>query len=73
MQKFFTGSTIEHSVGQVPNRYPFPLTFLAEQSRISSRVIELRALCRQLRDKLIQARHTHVRLAQAWVDQVGVA
>ena len=53
------------------NSTPIPLPPLAEQSRIVTRVTELRALCQQLRDKLAQARTTQTQLAQAWVEQVA--
>ncbi|WP_218239613.1 restriction endonuclease subunit S [Comamonas fluminis] len=53
--------------------YPIVVAFppLTEQSRIVTRVNELRALCQQLRDQLTQARHTQGLLAQAWVEQAA--
>ncbi|MEO8807908.1 MAG: restriction endonuclease subunit S, partial [Burkholderiaceae bacterium] len=48
---------------------PFPLPPLAEQHCIVARVEELRALCAQLRERLIDARRTQSQLADALVAQ----
>ena len=49
----------------------FPLPPLAEQHRIVARVEELRRLCADLRQRLINARETQSRLADALVAEVA--
>jgi type I restriction enzyme S subunit len=51
-------------------RMPIPLPPLAEQQRIVARVDELRRLCADLRQRLIQIRETQSRLATALVAEV---
>ncbi|AWI81820.1 hypothetical protein CEW87_22180 [Parazoarcus communis] len=48
-----------------------PLPPIPEQSRIVSRVAELRALCAQLRERLAASARTQSRLAEALVDDLG--
>ena len=60
------------SVGKIRN-IPVPLPPLAEQHRIVARVGELRRLCAQLRERLIEARHAQALLADALVAQATTA
>ncbi|MYZ52541.1 restriction endonuclease subunit S [Malikia spinosa] len=60
------------SVGKIRN-FAFPLPPLAEQSRIVTRVEELRQLCSDLRQRLTDAREKQGNLAQALVNAAGAA
>ncbi len=50
---------------------PTPLPPLAEQYRIVARVEELRCLCAQLRERLVEARRTQSQLADALVAEIA--
>jgi type I restriction enzyme S subunit len=50
---------------------PFPLPSSAEQSRIVTRVTELRRLCAELRQRLAERQSVQARLAEALVAQAG--
>jgi type I restriction enzyme, S subunit len=63
-----TSGLFSLSVGKIRN-FVIPLPPLAEQSRIVSRVTELRQLCARLRERLAQAQGTQQVLAQALVSQ----
>ena len=63
----FTGATIKHFVGQALGRYLIPLPPLAEQSRIVTRVAQLRRLCSDLRQRLSASQSTQAHLAEALV------
>ncbi len=67
LDKHFTGATIKHFVGQALDRYVLALPPLAEQSRIVTRVEELRQLCADLRQSLAASRTTQGQLAEALV------
>ena len=71
LDKYFTGATIKHFVGQELKRYVLPLPPVLEQHRIVARVEELRRLCAQLRERLTEARRTQSQLADALVAEVG--
>ena len=49
----------------------FALPPLAEQSRIVTRVAQLRRLCSDLRQRLSASQSTQAHLAEALVDSVG--
>jgi type I restriction enzyme S subunit len=53
------------------NGFRIPLPPLAEQHRIVARVKELRQLCADLRQRLIEARQTQSRLADALVAEIA--
>ena len=71
LDKHFTGATIKHFVGQALDRYMIPLPPLAEQSRIVTRVEELRRLCADLRQRLAARQTTQAHLAEALVESVA--
>lgn len=50
---------------------PFPLPPEAEQSRIVTRVTQLRRLCFELRQRLAEREAVQARLAEALVQQVA--
>ena len=67
LDKYFTGATIKHFAGQELARYVLSLPPVAEQTRIVVRIEELRRLCADLRARLLAARATGGRLAEALV------
>lgn len=67
LEKYFTGATIKHFVGQALDRYTFALPPFAEQYRIVTRVTELRRLCADLRQRLVEHQSVQARLAEALV------
>lgn len=71
LDKYFTGATIKHFVGQALDRYVLPLPPLAEQSRIVTRVTTLRRLCADLRQRLAERQSAQARLAEVLVVQAG--
>ena len=60
------------SVGKIRN-YAVPMTPLAEQSRIVTRVTALRRLCADLRHRLAEREAVQARLAEALVQQQAFA
>ena len=58
------------SVGKIRN-YAVPVPPLAEQSRIVTRVTQLRRLCADLRQRLAEREAVQARLAEALVQQVA--
>ena len=64
-----------HSVANVSlaklRPLPFPLPPEAEQSRIVTRVTQLRRLCFELRQRLAEREAVQARLAEALVQQVA--
>jgi type I restriction enzyme S subunit len=70
LDKHFTGATIKHFVGQALDRYVLALPPLAEQSRIVTRVAQLRRLCADLRQRLSASQSTQAHLAEALVQEV---
>lgn len=73
LEQYFTGATIKHFVGQALDRYVYPLPPLHEQSRIVTRVNELRSLCADLRQRLSFAQASQSQLAQVLVEQQSTA
>jgi type I restriction enzyme S subunit len=71
LEHHFTGATIKHFVGQALGRYLIPLPPLAEQSRIVTRVAQLRRLCADLRQRLAASQSTQAHLAEALVQEVA--
>jgi len=71
LDKHFTGATIKHFVGQALDRYVLALPPLAEQSRIVTRVIALRRLCADLRQRLAERQSVQARLAEALVQEAA--
>jgi type I restriction enzyme, S subunit len=71
LEQHFTGATIKHFVGQALGRYLIPLPPLAEQSRIVTRLAQLRRLCFELRQRLESARQTQQALALELVEQAA--
>jgi type I restriction enzyme S subunit len=71
LDQYFTGATIKHFVGQALGRYLIPLPPLPEQSRIVTRVAQLRRLCADLRQRLTASQSTQAHLAEALVDTVA--
>ncbi|WP_284214662.1 restriction endonuclease subunit S [Comamonas jiangduensis] len=71
LNQHFTGATIKHFVGQALDRYVLALPPLAEQSRIVTRVTQLRRLCADLRQRLAEREVVQARLAEALVQQVA--
>ena len=71
LDRYFTGATIKHFAGQELARYVVALPPIAEQHRIVARVEELRSLCADMRHRLIQARETQSRLADALLAEVA--
>lgn len=65
------GSTVKHlRVGDVEG-LSIPLPPLAEQSRIVTRITQLRRLCVDLRQRLAEREVVQARLAEALVQQVA--
>jgi type I restriction enzyme S subunit len=58
------------SVGKIRN-YVVPVPPLAEQSRIVTRVAQLRRLCADLRQRLSDSQRTQAHLAEALVQEVA--
>ncbi len=71
LEQHFTGATIKHFVGQALGRYLIPLPPLDEQSRIVTRVAQLRRLCADLRQRLTASQSTQAHLAEALVQDVA--
>ncbi|MDP3136326.1 MAG: restriction endonuclease subunit S, partial [Burkholderiaceae bacterium] len=71
LNKHFTGATIKHFVGQALDRYAVPLPPLAEQSRIVTRVVQLRRHCADLRQRLAARQTAQVHLAEVLVAAQG--
>jgi type I restriction enzyme S subunit len=67
LERYFTGATIKHFVGQALESYLFPLPPSAEQVRIVARVEELRRLCADLRQRLTARQTTQAHLAEALI------
>ena len=65
-----TGSTIKNLGLKAIANWPVALPPLAEQSRIVTRVSELRALCAVLRTKLATQQSTAVNIAEALINAV---
>lgn len=68
LDKYFTGATIKHFVGQALDRYVLALPPLVEQLRIVTQITTLRQLCADLRQRLRAAQVTQSHLAQALVE-----
>jgi len=71
LEKYFTGATIKHFVGQALDSYLVPLPPSAELSRIVVRVASLRSLCADLRQRLAARQTTQAQLAEALIDEVA--
>lgn len=66
-----TSSSMKNVSREVVLRTPVPLPPLAEQSRIVTRVAQLRRLCADLRQRLSASQCTQAHLAEALVDTVA--
>ncbi len=66
-----TSSSMKNVSREVVLRTPIPLPPLAEQSRIVTRVAQLRRLCADLRQRLSASQSTQAHLAEALVQQVS--
>jgi type I restriction enzyme S subunit len=66
-----TSSSMKNVSREVVLRTPIPLPPLAEQSRIVTRVAQLRRLCADLRARLAASQSTQAHLAEALVSTVG--
>ncbi len=66
-----TSSSMKNVSREVVLRTPIPLPPLAEQSRIVTRVAQLRRLCADLRQRLSASQSTQAHLAQALVENVA--
>lgn len=71
LEKYFTGATIKHFVGQALDSYLVPLPPSAELTRIVARVASLRRLCADLRQHLASRQTTQAHLAEALIDEVA--
>lgn len=71
LEKYFTGATIKHFVGQALESYVVPLPPSAELTRIVYRVQSLRRLCAALRQHLTVSHTTQAHLAAAMVEAVA--
>ena len=65
------GTTVESMQFEAFAAQPFPLPPLAEQSRIVTRVAQLRRLCAVLRQRLTASQSTQAHLAEALVENVA--
>ena len=65
LERYFTGTGIQHFTGRGLDAYLFPLPPLAEQHRIVAKVDELMALCDQLEANLTTGDATRRRLLDA--------
>jgi type I restriction enzyme S subunit len=68
-----TGTSVPQINHKDIDPLPFPLPPLAEQSRIVTRVAQLRRLCADLRQRLTASQSTQAHLAEALVDIVASA
>jgi type I restriction enzyme S subunit len=66
-----TSSSMKNVSREVVLRTPVPLPPLAEQSRIVTRVAQLRRLCAELRQRLAASHSTQAHLAEALVQEVA--
>lgn len=66
-----TGSTIKNLGLKAVGDWPIALPPLAEQSRIVTRITQLRRLCFELRQRLAEREAVQARLAEALVQQVA--
>jgi type I restriction enzyme S subunit len=66
-----TSSSMKNVSREVVLRTPVPLPPLAEQSRIVTRVAQLRRLCADLRARLSASQSTQAQLAEALVQEVA--
>ena len=66
-----TSSSMKNVSREVVLRTPVPLPPLAEQSRIVTRVAQLRRLCADLRQRLTASQSTQAHLAEALVQTVA--
>jgi len=66
-----TSSSMKNVGRHVILNMPVPVPPVAEQRRIVARVEELRRLCAQLRERIVQARRTQSQLADALVAEVA--
>ena len=67
-----TSSSMKNVSREVVLRTPIPLPPLAEQSRIVTRVTQLRRLCADLRQRLTASQSTQAHLAEALVQEVAL-
>ncbi|MBK9234624.1 MAG: restriction endonuclease subunit S [Rhodoferax sp.] len=67
-----TSSSMKNVSREVVLRTPVPLPPLAEQSRIVTRVAQLRRLCADLRQRLAASQSTQAHLAEALVQEVAL-
>lgn len=68
LEQYFTGATIKHFSGEKLAKFPIPLPPVQEQHRIVAKVDQLMALCAQLKDRLVQARHVNEQLSGTLVE-----
>jgi type I restriction enzyme S subunit len=66
-----TSSSMKNVSREVVLALPVPLPSLAEQSRIVTRVTQLRRLCADLRQRLAQRDAVQARLAEALAQSVA--
>jgi type I restriction enzyme S subunit len=71
-EKSATGTTIKNLGLKAIGDWPIALPPLAEQSRIVTRVAQLRRLCADLRQRLTASQSTQSHLAEALVDTVAL-
>ena len=69
LNRFFTGVTIKHFSGEKLTIYPVPLPATSEQDRIVAKVVELMAICDQLKSRLTAANQLQQKLADIVIEQ----